>query len=167
MNLIIQLPRIGGIRSIVSNFEDVMNSPLAEFPLSFRGFCMGLPVFELWPKLVGGKGGFGKLLKSQKNIGKKTDNFDSCRDLEEKIRKLKEEKQKESAAARQVSESSVVVQVALDRRYIDQLAQVEESRAHAVMDGFKAIAPVDVSAKSAALSISKGPKKLALFDDSD
>jgi hypothetical protein len=138
---------------------------------------MGLPVFELWPKLVGGKGGFGKLLKSQKNIGKKTDNFDSCRDLEgrrlrvanreEKIRKLKEEKQKESAAARQVSESSVVVQVALDRRYIDQLAQVEESRAHAVMDGFKAIAPVDVSAKSAALSISKGPKKLALFDDSD
>merc|ERR1719399_1951267 len=32
-------------------------------------------------RLLGGKGGFGALLRAQKGQGKKTTNFDSCRDL--------------------------------------------------------------------------------------
>jgi len=121
-------------------------------------------------RLLGGKGGFGKLLKSQKNIGKKTDNFDSCRDLsgrrlrdankEEKNKKLREMKaeQDKIAEAKKASESAPPAQVTLDEKYIKTLAEIEKSKAEAVSAGFKQSLPL----KS---GNAKPPKKLAFFDD--
>ena len=49
--------------------------------LKFSGFRFGLASFEFPGPLLGGKGGFGSLLRSQKHWAKKTTNFDSSRDL--------------------------------------------------------------------------------------
>ena len=143
---------------------------------TFLGFQLGYPVFALSAPLRGGKGGFGKLLKSQKNIGKKTDNFDSCRDLqgrrlrnanqEEKLRKFKELKDKEDEIVKTLQSSSANTKpvVALDEKYVQQLAQIEKQKAAAVFDGMKtASAPQ----KAAASSSAPKPKKLALFDNDE
>jgi len=47
----------------------------------FSGFRFGLPVFLFPGRLLGGKGGFGSLLRAQKHWAKQTTNFDSSRDL--------------------------------------------------------------------------------------
>jgi len=49
--------------------------------LRFSGFRFGMATFEFPCSLLGGKGGFGSLLRSQKHWAKKTTNFDSSRDL--------------------------------------------------------------------------------------
>ncbi|KAF4717542.1 hypothetical protein FOZ62_004654, partial [Perkinsus olseni] len=55
-----------------------------DFELRYGGFCVGTPVVAVafGLGLAGGKGGFGSLLRGQKGRGKKTTNFDACRDLD-------------------------------------------------------------------------------------
>jgi hypothetical protein len=68
--------------------------------LSSQGLCQDSTV-QVTARLLGGKGGFGALLRGQGRDGKITTNFDACRDLsgrriryqtaEEKLQKWKEE----------------------------------------------------------------------------
>jgi hypothetical protein len=125
-------------------------------------------------KLCGGKGGFGKLLKSQKNIGKKTDNFDSCRDLsgrrmriankEEKVKKLKEQKEIENnRVSVELAEKAAQPKITLDEKYITQLAEMERSKVNAVMEGINSVKSQPfVDRKNIK---TKELKKLAFFDD--
>ena len=112
-------------------------------------------------------------MKSQKNIGKKTDNFDSCRDLqgrrlrnanqEEKLRKFKEQKEKEDEIVKslQASSSDTKPLVALDEKYTQQLINIEKQKVSAVVEGMRnAAIPQHVASSSAPKA-----KKLILFDD--
>lgn len=49
-------------------------------------------VYSCQPHLLGGKGGFGSLLKGQQAVKKKTKNIDSCRDLQG--RRIRDENRK-------------------------------------------------------------------------
>lgn len=49
-------------------------------------------VYSFQPHLLGGKGGFGSLLKGQQAVKKKTKNIDSCRDLQG--RRIRDENRK-------------------------------------------------------------------------
>jgi hypothetical protein len=56
------------------------------------GSCDVTPIFTLSLCLLGGKGGFGALLRGAGSKGKKTTNFDDCRDLNgRRIRHVKNE----------------------------------------------------------------------------
>ena len=120
----------------------------------------------------GGKGGFGKLLRSQKSLGKNTTNFDSCRDLEgrklkrtrreAKIESLKE-KESESDKNRKVEPSEPKSAVMLDDKYIKQLAAINEAKQEAVAHGLKAVSSEPPSTSE---PVVKKIKK-TLFDDDD
>ena len=142
--------------------------------LSFTGIVSGCRSYRITVPLRGGKGGFGKLLKSQKNIGKKTDNFDSCRDLqgrrlratnkEEKLRQFKELKQAEDDIVKSLQSSSANAKptVTLDEKYTKQLEKVEKQKVSAVLDGLRvATSSSELKAPSAVPKT----KKLRLFDD--
>jgi hypothetical protein len=50
-------------------------------------------IYFIKPLMLGGKGGFGSLLKGQPPVKKRTNNFDSCRDLSgRRIRHVNQEK---------------------------------------------------------------------------
>lgn len=163
------------IRSVAMDWVEFANMIRESDSLAprFFGRSGGIPVFRLCALLKGGKGGFGKLLKSQKNIGKKTDNFDSCRDLqgrrlrnanqEEKLRKFKEQKEKEDEIVKslQASSSDTKPVVALDEKYTQQLINIEKQKVSAVVEGMRnAAVPQHVASSSAPKA-----KKLILFDD--
>lgn len=121
---------------------------------------------------LGGKGGFGKLLKSQKHLGKNTTNFDSCRDLDGKKLKYakrdakieslksKNEEKKEGEQADVQPPKSVVM---LDEAYISQLASIREEKRTAVAAGFHS----STDTKNEKPPQSKKIKSIALFDDDD
>ena len=82
--------------------------------LKFSGFKFGLATFEFPGPLLGGKGGFGSLLRSQKHWAKRTTNFDSSRDLSgrrlreaqagERLRTWVEEQRREDAVVAELRE---------------------------------------------------------------
>lgn len=68
-------------------------------------------IYSLNIKLVGGKGGFGSLLKGQPAVKKRTKNFESCRDLSgRRIRHVNQEKQMEDYIRRQKEEKLIIEQ---------------------------------------------------------
>jgi len=150
-----------------------LRSELGASHLRYSGLIAGYPTFTLAVALRGGKGGFGKLLKSQKNIGKKTDNFDSCRDLqgrrlrnanqEEKLRKFKEQKLKEDEIVQSLQSSSASSKpvAALDEKYTNQLAQIERHKVETVVEGMRTASSTNTKPTSNAPKA----KKLILFDD--
>ena len=132
----------------------------------------GATFVSLRPLLRGGKGGFGKLLKSQKHLGKNTDNFDSCRGedgrrlkhikREEKIAELQSKKEtndkKESESAPPKSA------VMLDEKYTKQISAIRKEKQSVVSEGLKAVTePVKEPDEPAP----KKMKKIGLFDDDD
>jgi hypothetical protein len=89
-----------------------------ELPLSCQGVAADSTV-HVTARLLGGKGGFGALLRGQGRDGKITTNFDACRDLsgrrirhqtaEEKLQKWQEgakEREAEQLALRDVKEQA-------------------------------------------------------------
>lgn len=119
--------------------------------ISFDGFAGGFPMYSFHGCLKGGKGGFGALLRSQKNIGKKTDNFDATRDLngrrlrvakkEERLEQWKEKKEKEDKfveALKGDRPSIASASVVLDRRYVETLVRLKDEKTTVVLEGFKA-----------------------------
>lgn len=124
------------------------------------------------PLCFGGKGGFGKLLKSQKHLGKNTTNFDSCRDLDgkklkyanrdakiESLKSKKDEKKAEEQADVQPAKSTVM----LDESYINQLASIREEKRSAVAAGLDAAADIKKEIPPPVKKI----KSIGLFDDDD
>jgi Arc/MetJ-type ribon-helix-helix transcriptional regulator len=64
----------------------LLHEKISNFPGLFK-------LFEVRTILRGGKGGFGSLLKGQPPVKKRTNNFDSCRDLSgRRIRHVNQEK---------------------------------------------------------------------------
>jgi hypothetical protein len=123
-------------------------------------------------KQAGGKGGFGKLLKSQKHLGKNTTNFESCRDLEgrklkksRREQKIEELKSKESQSSKDVKVeiSEPKSAVMLDDKYINQLSMISKEKESAVADGLKAVS--SETSKPAEPVVRK--MKKTLFDDDD
>jgi hypothetical protein len=70
------------------------------FVITFNGKICGSnnnlnpnDIYSIRPLMLGGKGGFGSLLKGQPPVKKRTNNFDSCRDLSgRRIRHVNQEK---------------------------------------------------------------------------
>lgn len=61
------------------------------------------------PKLLGGKGGFGSLLKNQKPTRRLTSNFDACRDLSgRRLRHIFNEKKLKEWLERQEEEEKKI-----------------------------------------------------------
>lgn len=130
----------------------------------------GMVQFRLTPKLSGGKGGFGKLLRAQKNIGKRTDNFDSARDLEgrririakkeERIEDWKAQKEKNEKSAPSQPTEKHIPSVVLDEKYLSQLARIDQEKSNAVLEGLAAVPAAGIPAV---------PKRkpLRFDDDSD
>ena len=176
MQVILSIPGPSAKKIIAVQTEHFLQTALdpAHGVWRFTGYLSGCRCYSLYAPLFGGKGGFGKLLKSQKNIGKKTDNFDSCRDLEgrrirsankeENLRKFKEQKQKEDQIVEslQSSSSNTKPVVSLDEKYTNQLTQIEKQKISAVMDGMRVSA---VSQNSTSSKPVPKAKKLILFDD--
>lgn len=141
--------------------------------VSYCGMLGGLLQFTVTPTLAGGKGGFGKLLRAQKNIGKRTDNFDSARDLEgrrirvakkdERIQTWKEQKEKEEKASSSapVEIRKDIPSVTLDEKYLNQLQKIEAEKSNAVMEGLGKVSLAPIPKPDAP------KKKLLRFDDSD
>ena len=130
---------------------------------------------EVSLKQRGGKGGFGKLLKSQRNLGKNTDNFDSCRDLEG--RKLKHSRREEKVESlmkkdkRDERKDTLESQpaksaVMLDDAYIKTLSKISQEKQEAIAEGLKAskepVNPIKVDEPPV-----KKIKKMAFFDEED
>jgi hypothetical protein len=122
----------------------------------------------------GGKGGFGKLLKSQKNLGKNTDNFDSCRDLEgrklkysrreEKVDSLKKgDSHKQKDISEEKPSKSAVM---LDEKYIKTLSQIGKEKQEAIAEGLKASTEFEKPSETVEPP-QKKIKKIAFFDDED
>ena len=176
MQVILSIPTPSATRSIAVSSDDfvAMLTNGEDFAWRLTGFLSGCPCYTAYIPLAGGKGGFGKLLKSQKNIGKKTDNFDSCRDLQgrrirsanrdEKLQKFKEQKEKEDKIVEslQSSSSSLKPAVSLDEKYSNQLVQIEKQKVSAVIEGMRVSA---TSQNTTALKPAPKAKKLILFDD--
>lgn len=133
--------------------------------------CGDIYFLTLAPLQLGGKGGFGKLLKSQKHLGKNTTNFDSCRDLDgkklkyanrdakiESLKKKAEQDDDKKTADVQPVKSAVM----LDEAYIKQLTTIREAKRSAVEAGIVAAA---VSSKIP--EPAKKLKSIALFDDDE
>jgi hypothetical protein len=171
----IRVPKESGF-DIYSFPEAGLSSLLKEFApyarLSVEFVSPDLCVLTAHVKLLGGKGGFGRLLRSQKNTGKKTDNFDSCRDLEgrregigSRSQRLEELKAKESEKKKSVQfpQPEKRNPVTLDDTYIKKLAEIRKEREYAVLEGIKALSsgfPRDEP-------VVKRLKKTAFDDDSD
>ena len=128
------------------------------------------------PRLLGGKGGFGKLLRSQKNIGKRTDNFDSCRDLdgrrirsvknEERIEKLKEKIDngvKSDSSAKPNFPPPPSAAITLDDGYTQKLENIRKEKAVAVVEGLQAAAEAAKVQKP--VPVKKAMKSIGLYDD--
>ena len=65
--------------------------------------------FEIGLKLLGGKGGFGSLLKGQPAVKKRTKNFDSCRDLSgRRLRHVKQEEERQKRQIKQKEEEELL-----------------------------------------------------------
>ena len=124
----------------------------------------------------GGKGGFGKLLKSQKNLGKNTNNFDSCRDLdrrklkyareEEKIDVLKKKEKRDQDKRDSVEILPAKPSVSLDEAYIKKLSTIGKEKQDAVSDGLRSSKEED-EMKPVEPPPSKKLKKIAFFDEED
>lgn len=167
--LIVSFPVEHGNRTISCRIGDLFDG-LSENPdvrLNYKGMIGGVLHFSVSGSLRGGKGGFGKLLRSQKNIGKRTDNFDSARDLSgRRIRVAKKDelietwKEKKAKEEQQSSSSSAIKEptpaVTLDEKYIAQLASIEESKLSAISVGLKQSTPAPSQPTT---------KKLLRFDD--
>lgn len=128
-----------------------------EAQMCFDGEVCGFSHFSINICLRGGKGGFGSLLRSQKNIGKKTDNFDSTRDLDgRRIRVAKKEERLEQWKEKKNDEEKLIASlkgdkmapapVTLDKKYVDTLNSMRLSKESAVLEGmslsFPAVVPV-------------------------
>jgi hypothetical protein len=126
----------------------------------------------LRPLLRGGKGGFGKLLKSQKHLGKNTDNFDSCRGedgrklkhikREEKIAEL--QSKKESNGKKESESAPPKSAVMLDEKYTKRISAIRHEKQSVVSEGLRVVTePVKEPDEPAP----KKMKKIGLFDDDD
>jgi len=133
----------------------------------------GQSIMMIYPKVEGGKGGFGKLLRSQK--GKKTENFDSCRDLEgrrirvvkrderlEVLENKKVEPKSESAAEKVVAPAASVT---LDEKYTRKLIEIRKGKESAVAEGIKAA--LETQAETKVEPPVKKLKSIKLFDGED
>jgi len=109
-----------------------------------------LPPFHLSLRLLGGKGGFGALLRGQgaKAGAKRTTNFDDCRDLNgNRIRNLKNEKKlsdwydeqqkKKDEEERKKKTEVVKVTKVTDAKYTNQLKENEEVIAQSLEKGLQ------------------------------
>lgn len=133
----------------------------------------GQSIMMIYPKVEGGKGGFGKLLRSQK--GKKTDNYDSCRDLEgRRIRVVKRDERLEELENKKVepkSESAAekvaapAASVTLDEKYTRKLIEIRKEKESAVAEGIKAALVSQAEPKVEPPG--KKLKSIKLFDDED
>lgn len=173
----LSIPVAGGVKALPLNPPEA-----AELLVSLSGkvrissfVALGSSTFiSLSLSQPGGKGGFGKLLKSQKNLGKNTSNFDSCRDLEgrkvkrtrreEKIESLKSKDTKSEEKSEKVELSEPKSAVMLDDKYISQLAAISEGKKSAIEEGLKAVSgetktPVEPAVRKM--------KKTVFDDDSD
>lgn len=104
--------------------------------------------------LLGGKGGFGTLLKKQTGQGKKTTNFDSCRDLQgrrlrhskavERIKGWLETKKQEDELVAALTDkhatksNDISMDVKIDQAYIDKLKQSARGKKRLVEAGLEA-----------------------------
>jgi len=113
--------------------------------------------------LDGGKGGFGSLLKKQMGQGKKTTNFDACRDLQgrrlrhsravERIKEWLAKKKKEDDLVKQLTEKkpaqkddfACVADIKLDQSYIDQLKESGRGMKRRIEIGWQAAANEEAS----------------------
>lgn len=143
---------------------------VARISIDFCGsdFC----IFTAHVKILGGKGGFGRLLKSQKNQGKKTENFDSCRDLQgrregvtilkKRVNELKAAEENKQVASIPLEVKSKPV-VTLDESYTGKLIEIRKEKESAVKVGIEIF-----SAQSPQREPSvKRLKKTAFDEDSD
>lgn len=141
----------------------------------FETSISGQSLLRLRPKVLGGKGGFGRLLRNQKNLGKKTDNFDSCRDLDgrrvrsvkrdEKIEELEKKKDSKTTDNKsEVAPAPAKGHVALDESYIKQLAHIRVEKEKSVLEGLRATS--EALAKLEQPPVKK-MKTIAIFDDED
>ena len=79
--------------------------------ITFQKYLDNSKFYRIEPKLRGGKGGFGSLLKTQPAIKKKITNFDSCRDLTGKrLRYINQEKQIKEYNIKKKKEEAVLEQ---------------------------------------------------------
>ena len=136
--------------------------------------CNHQSLLVIQPKVLGGKGGFGRLLKTQKNLGKKTENFDSCRDLEgrrvrsvkreEKMDELEKNGSKSTSSKEEVASAPAKPHISLDEGYTKKLAEIRVEKEKSVLEGIKAAnaAPTQPEQPPA-----KKMKTIALFDDED
>jgi hypothetical protein len=133
----------------------------------------GIPLLSLSISLSGGKGGFGKLLRSQKNLGKNTTNFDSCRDLEgrrvkvakrdEKLDNLSDSKASSSAPRTELQTEPPKSAIMLDEKYIKTLVRQAEEKKATIQVGLKAaVESVNPSERPA-----KRIKKTVFDDDAE
>jgi hypothetical protein len=142
----------------ISGHEDTF--PISQFPMgggdniARNGFrCVittpDYTLIDICPKLLGGKGGFGALLKRQKNIGKRTTNFDSTRDSEgrrlrdanrdERAERVKEEREEKDVIVDSLKngisrEPSVSIHI-LDDKYLKQLEQSKRKTVDSLKEG--------------------------------
>lgn len=66
-------------------------------------------IYQMIPKLLGGKGGFGSLLKGQPAVKSKTKNFDSCRDLSgRRLRQINQEKTRTKFIEKREEEDRII-----------------------------------------------------------
>ena len=120
----------------------------------FTRFLFGLPVFEFPANLLGGKGGFGSLLRSQKHWAKQTTNFDSSRDLSgqrlrqsraaERLSGWVEEQRRDDAivAELQPETSHVVARESLPQVFVEELKLAGKDKKRLISDALNT-APVD------------------------
>lgn len=151
--VIINQPGLLGIESWTidsSEFVTLLQSLHEDAKLSYGGMVFGFPQFFIVAPLFGGKGGFGSLLRSQKNIGKKTDNFDSARDqsgrrirVAKKDERLEEWKAKKDAEDRLVeslkADKIVAAPISLDKKYIDTLSKSRSLNESALREGLNVV----------------------------
>ncbi|EEQ99387.1 conserved hypothetical protein [Perkinsus marinus ATCC 50983] len=181
---IVQNGLVGVARERFGIPEDV------DFELRYGGFIGGAPVVTVafGSGLAGGKGGFGSLLKGQKGRGKKTTNFDACRDLDgrrirhsrmtERIQAFEERQREddelvaalkgpEEDSATKATRKAVEKEVKLDKEYTKALKESGRDRSDLIRKGLKnsgltpseAIAGVLAPSSSSSSSSSSRPKR--------
>ena len=150
-NFLLRVPRKSGVDEFT--FEATGSAEILEeihqfARLSIEILSPSLCVLTANVRVMGGKGGFGRLLRSQKNLGKKTDNFDSCRDLEgrregsnnrnKRVDELasKEAEDKKSVKIPQEVKSNPVT---LDDTYTKKLTEIRKEKETAVVTGFETL----------------------------
>ena len=140
--------------------------------LRIRSFVNGSFILQLRPSVLGGKGGFGRLLKTQKS--KKTDNFDSCRDLDgrriraakrdERLDELKSKVEEKRSESLSKSKPPIAASVTLEEGYTAKLSEIRNEKVIAVAEGLRSNS---TSLPSSSEPVPKKMKSSKLFDDDD